>query len=312
MIYEIKKEDFKDYLEFLTDNFELIAPVQQEIVRAKVVQANDFVVFKAPLYPAKKFFLPKREELFLFEDNKIKQDSEEIKTTVLFLNKCDANAVLRFDKLFLRDPVDINYKAHRDNSIIVEIPCEKIYDSCFCESMGLKDYYDVKLFDNKDSYLVDIKTQKGKKIFNKKFFKKNSKKIKKVKISCKKTLKLSKIKTGNKEIWEENGKKCLSCSACTIVCPTCTCFELSDELDLSCQNGIRERLWSSCQQLDFTEVAGGHAFRSSRSARVRHRILHKLKYFNDRFKEQMCVGCGRCITACPTGIDIVEIGNKLK
>lgn len=312
MLYEIKKEDFKDYLEFLTDKFDLIAPVQQEIVRAKVVQANDLVVFKAPLYPAKKFFLPKREELFLFENNKIKPDSDEIKTTVLFLNKCDANAVLRFDKLFLQDPVDINYKARRDNSVIVEIPCGKVCENSFCESMGLKDYYDLKIFDNNASYVIDIKTQKGKKLLNKKFFKKTNKKIKKAKINSPKTLKLGKIKTDNQGIWEENGKKCLSCSACTIVCPTCTCFELRDELDLNCQNGVRQRLWSSCQQLDFTEVAGGHAFRSARSARVRHRILHKLKYFNDRFGDQMCVGCGRCITACPTGIDIAEIGNRLK
>src|SRR3989338_6065792 len=113
-------------------------------------------------------------------------------------------------------------------------------------------------------------------------------------------------------LWQEYAKKCLSCGACTLVCPTCPCFRLKDSLDFNCICGARIKEWSTCQTTDFTEVAGGHVFRKDRNSRLKHRIYHKLDYFKKEFNLHMCTGCGRCIAACPTKIDMIEIIKKLK
>jgi formate hydrogenlyase subunit 6/NADH:ubiquinone oxidoreductase subunit I len=112
-------------------------------------------------------------------------------------------------------------------------------------------------------------------------------------------------------LWEELGQRCLSCAACTNVCPTCFCFDVRDEVELDLKRGQRLRHWDSCQLDEFATVAGGHNFRVSRGLRQRHRFLRKGKYILDAHKYLGCVGCGRCARACLVDITPVGVFNEL-
>lgn len=106
--------------------------------------------------------------------------------------------------------------------------------------------------------------------------------------------------------------KCFSCGSCTLVCPTCYCFDVQDELDLSLKQGRRVRVWDGCLLTGFAVVAGGHQFRRTALDRFRHRIFRKLKYLRERFDLPGCVGCGRCEHACTAHIaSPAEIINDL-
>ena len=109
----------------------------------------------------------------------------------------------------------------------------------------------------------------------------------------------------------EKTRQCIGCGACTIVCPTCACFDIDDYSELDLASGRRVRTWDSCQLKPFTRVAGNHIFRDTRVERFKHRIYHQIQYFKERHDEVFCTGCGRCIRGCPTKIDWVEAINKL-
>ena len=103
--------------------------------------------------------------------------------------------------------------------------------------------------------------------------------------------------------WDEVAKRCLTCANCTLVCPTCFCTAVDDVSDLTGAQAERRRRWDSCFTLDFSYIHGG-SVRTSAGARYRQWLTHKLGTWQDQFGTSGCVGCGRCITWCPVGIDI--------
>ncbi len=105
--------------------------------------------------------------------------------------------------------------------------------------------------------------------------------------------------------WEEVAGRCLTCTNCTMVCPTCFCATVEDGADLAGEVATRVRVWDSCFTLDFSYIHGGPV-RSGVAARYRQWLTHKLASWIDQFGTSGCVGCGRCITWCPVGIDITE------
>jgi len=106
-------------------------------------------------------------------------------------------------------------------------------------------------------------------------------------------------------LWDKVSEKCLTCANCTMVCPTCFCNTIEDVTDLSGQNVKRIRRWDSCFTLEFSYIHGG-SLRYSTMSRYRQWMVHKLSTWKNQFGMLGCVGCGRCITWCPVGIDIVE------
>jgi len=112
-------------------------------------------------------------------------------------------------------------------------------------------------------------------------------------------------------IWAEIGERCLGCTNCTMVCPTCFCWSTEDAMDLDATEATRTRRWDSCFTLDFTFIHGG-AVRESVGARYRQWFTHKLASWVDQFGTFGCVGCGRCITWCPVGIDLTEEVRRLQ
>jgi NAD-dependent dihydropyrimidine dehydrogenase PreA subunit len=105
--------------------------------------------------------------------------------------------------------------------------------------------------------------------------------------------------------WATIHGKCLACGTCTYLCPTCHCFDISDEVKGS--DGVRIRSWDSCMFPLFTKETSGHNPRTSQKERWRQRTMHKFKYYVDNFKAISCVGCGRCVMYCPVNIDIRKI-----
>jgi ferredoxin len=110
--------------------------------------------------------------------------------------------------------------------------------------------------------------------------------------------------------WDEVASRCLTCGNCTMVCPTCFCTSVSDVTDLTGEHAERWMQWASCFEFDFTFIHEGSVRQSGRS-RYRHWLTHKLGTWHDQFGTSGCVGCGRCIAWCPTGIDITEEMTRL-
>jgi ferredoxin len=105
--------------------------------------------------------------------------------------------------------------------------------------------------------------------------------------------------------WDDVADRCLTCGNCTMVCPTCFCTSVEDSSDLAGVDVSRSRRWDSCFTMDFSHLPGGSVRASSRS-RYRQWMTHKLATWIDQFGSSGCVGCGRCLTWCPVGIDITE------
>ncbi len=112
-------------------------------------------------------------------------------------------------------------------------------------------------------------------------------------------------------LWKEIGDLCLGCGACTLLCPSCYCFNVQDRLDLNLQGGERMRTWDSCQFDQFTRVSGGGDFRADQADRQRHRFFRKYKYLWEKHQRTACVGCGRCSRECLSGIDAPTVLNRL-
>jgi sulfhydrogenase subunit beta (sulfur reductase) len=105
--------------------------------------------------------------------------------------------------------------------------------------------------------------------------------------------------------WDEVSQRCLACTNCTLVCPTCFCSATEDASDLDGAGATRSRRWDSCFTLDFSSLHQTPV-RMSTKSRYRQWMTHKLASWYDQFGSSGCVGCGRCITWCPVGIDITE------
>jgi sulfhydrogenase subunit beta (sulfur reductase) len=113
-------------------------------------------------------------------------------------------------------------------------------------------------------------------------------------------------------VWKRTAEeRCLGCTNCTMVCPTCFCYNLKDYMSFDLASCERYRYWDSCQELHFAEVAGGGNFRFSRMARLRQFVTHKLATWVEQFGCFGCIGCGRCMTWCPTKIDLTEMAKEI-
>lgn len=309
----LKKEDLTRFLDFLIKNYELIAPVMKKelIVYEKVTNHKSIVLKGQPYYSLKKYFFPSKEELMVFEGDSVRQLVKRKKMVIFGARKCDYNALMVMDKMFIDEYEDIYYRTKREDNIIIGLECDESCTNGFCQDMELQDSgYDLLLSPTKNGFMVKSASFSGEVLMNHPFFKEKEELVE-VHIKANKSIDSKKIIPFESKVWKKNAEKCLSCASCTSICPTCGCFDLTDETSMQLKQGIRSRLWDSCQLLDFTRVAGGHVFRNEREDRMKHRILHKLKYFRERYDRFMCTGCGRCITVCPAGIDMTEMVNKL-
>ncbi len=323
MVFIIKRGDLNSFLEEIASSRQLIAPLKKDLAKflpTKPEQVKDIYLKTNTYFPVKEYFFRKKEIIFKFKDKKIEQPKLEFPERIFFgLRRCDLNGVMHQDKVFTEQVHDPYYVAMRKNSILIGYHCNTAPSKyCFCGTLKLADFHDLMFFDKEDHFLVEVGSEKGRKLLEefKKYFKESSLVItpeQKVIPGADRLLKDDITGLYDHPDWQKGVSQCLSCGACTNLCPTCYCFEFHDEVKTSdLKEGERVRDWSSCQVLDFTRVAGDHVFRQKRDERFKHRIFHQLEYFKEKNGINLCTGCGRCIQGCPTRIDFVEIINEMK
>jgi len=237
---------------------------------------------------------------------------------------CDAHSFILLDKLFDQEKYkDGYYIAKRQSTTVISLACVKPpYATCFCTSVDgepvSSEGADILITDIGSDYLVEFITPKGEKLAG--YFGETkadaAADTKKAEIAAKaKEAIKSKIpaheikpildKNFDNPFWNTIYGKCLACGTCTYLCPTCHCFDISDEVKGA--DGVRIRSWDSCMFPTFTKETSGHNPRSSQKERWRQRAMHKFKYYVDNFNAIACVGCGRCVMYCPVNIDIRKI-----
>lgn len=320
-VYTQSKQQFRSFLKDLKKSFELIAPVKSDVVRFEPISnVDDIHLDKNSYFPVKEYFFKKEEVLFQFTGTKIRVPSQKTPKRVFFgLRRCDLNGIMHQDLVFTEQVNDPYYIAARKNSYLLGYHCPKAPSPyCFCGSMKLKEYFDLMFYDYADHFLIEVGSEKGKKLV-----KQYSSYLSQVPTSIPESAKhipgadrLEKKDIAhfyNHPDWKKGVDQCLSCAACTNLCPTCYCHSMHDEVSTkNPARGERKRTWSSCQLPEFSRVAGDHIFREGREERFKHRIYHQLQYFEEKNGVDLCVGCGRCIEGCPTRIDFVKIINEMK
>ncbi len=324
---QILRQDKQTWLEFLAklrQDYELIAPLKKDLVRfEKITDDNsikDIYLDKNSYFSIKEYFFKKQEILFQFDGDKVTVPRFKTAQKVFFgLRRCDLNAIHHQDIVFIEQANDPYYAAARKGSYLLGYHCDEApSEYCFCGSLELIDFFDLMFYERKDHFLVEIGSEKGKLLIEryKEYFTATNEKITQQDKIIKNADRLEKIdisKLYDNPDWKKGVDLCLSCTACTSLCPTCYCFEIHDGPSIKGpKKAERKRSWSSCQLPEFTRVAHDHVFRKEREQRFKHRIYHQLDYFKQRNGVNLCVGCGRCIEGCPTRIDFVKIINEMK
>lgn len=335
MVFILKKEDMPRFVEYLSRDFRVFGPIRkdEEFIFSEILAFEDLALdYVTTLLPPKKYFLPPFEVLFSFKKNggfSIKEARPEDKCLLFAVHPCDVNAILLLDNVFSKDYEDPYYFDRRRHTVIVGLNCTEVGDHCFCTSFdtgpSLREGYDVLLTDIVDSYLVEVGTDIGKRIVQgfkletatAEDVKRKDERLEKSRRKIRKRIDTDGLpellaKEFGHEIWSELKEECLACGSCTIVCPTCYCYNVIDKVDLSLRRGERIRVWDSCLLLEFAEVALGGNFRRDRDARIKQFMYHKLSYFKQQYGSFGCVGCGRCIKTCVKEIDLTEVIQKIR
>ena len=240
---------------------------------------------------------------------------------------CELKAIEIQDKVFRGEHyTEPHYDKIRRNAFILAINCSRPNETCFCTSMNtgpsVEEGFDLSLtefFENgRHLFLISIGSDAGgdametvpvdpvtveQKSICQKQYEDTCSGIRKRMVT--KNIRETLINNPHHPQWDKVAERCLSCANCTMVCPTCFCTTVEDTTDLIGDHAERWRRWDSCFTMDFSYVAGGHIRKSTKS-RYRQWLTHKLASWYDQFETSGCVGCGRCITWCPVGIDITE------
>lgn len=218
--------------------------------------------------------------------------------------------------------IDEDYRARRESLLIVAVQCTRAGSGCFCTSMGtgpeVRDGHDLVLTELDDGFIVDAATPAGSRIL--------ARLPGRVAGPAEQASAMAAVAAVRSAIgdpvatdglrdrlmdqldsprWAEVAERCLACANCTMVCPTCFCTSTRISSDLDGAVNVAEREWDSCFTVNFARVAGGN-FRPERADRYRQWLTHKFATWIDQFGTSGCVGCGRCITWCPVGIDVRE------
>ena len=332
MLYRVMdKRELPALVRAFMESYEVVAPVKRGsgyifdvIGSPEEIELDYTQTASSP----KKYLMPPTETLMKFDANMnlVEDFIEQVTPRVVFgVHTCDINALNRLDVALIGGKyVDPYYQARRDATIVVGISCVP-NENCFCHLWGADEAqfgYDLFLHDIGDKYLVSMSNVVATNILEAscEIFEATDED----RIAFRQKTR-ARQRAFNPDIpdiqdvamlmdvfhsdpfWEELGSKCLSCSACASVCPTCFCFDIRDELAPDGKTGERVRTWDACTSPDFAAVTGGHNFRPTTRERVRHRMYHKLNAFIVNYDRMLCVGCGRCVSACKTGINPIEV-----
>lgn len=277
-----------------------------------------------PRRSAKETFFPLSETILSYEKDKDgvavhDVDTNRFPETVLVgALPCDAAAPRIMDAVFSWDYHDEFYLQRRRLTTIIGLACTSADDACFCTMVGLSpietkgsDLFLTPLAGG--GYACQAVTDKGEALFIRfpqLFLEAAEMQAVPPAEPAGGPVDLQKIKGWLAEhfedaIWDEVATRCAGCGACAFICPACHCFDIVDEGTEG--KGSRRKNWDACAFGKFTHHASGHNPRDLQAKRYRNRFMHKFKYYDDKFGQTLCTGCGRCVRACPVGIDIKGI-----
>ncbi len=309
----------------ISNGYRVIAPKKQErlVLFEEVKSGTEVCLDQVNTNNSiKEFFLPRCEKVLTYKREakklEVEEPAVETKKTVIIGSKpCDSASLPVLDKIFGQDPVDSFWFNKRELTTVIGIACTKCDEYCFCTSVDVtpdsKSGSDIILTEGTSGkFSVASVTDKGTGLVNdlSDVFSPGDGNEKHLPISA----------VGNKvdsgkvkewldnnfedDLWEEFSRQCIGCGTCTFLCPTCHCFDIVDEGKLN--KGSRLKNWDACQMETFTTHTSGHNPRSSQDQRWRQRIMHKFRYYVDKFDSILCVGCGRCSRHCPVDMNILE------
>jgi formate hydrogenlyase subunit 6/NADH:ubiquinone oxidoreductase subunit I len=252
---------------------------------------------------------------------------------LLGVRACDLAAIAAQDRVLLedkyRDPI---YASRRESAFVVAVQCTQAAATCFCASMGsgpkVEAGFDLALTELADDrghrFVVEVGSKRGAEVLSElevtdapphdlrraesAAATAAAQQVRKIERDGLRELLYGNFDHGR---WEEIASRCLACGNCTMVCPTCFCITVEDTTDVSGQHAERWRRWDSCFTQNFSYIHGG-SIRASAKARYRQWMTHKLAAWIDQFGTSGCVGCGRCVTWCPVGIDITQEARALR
>ncbi len=283
---------------------------------------------------AKDLFFPQSEELAAF-----KVEGKSITITpaeaaaepfvVFGVRACDAKSFEILDMVFLNEPVDTFYKMRREKGVVVTLACAEPEETCFCTVFGIdatEPGGDIAAWQANGFIYLKPVSEKGAGLIEKlasMLEDADEAELTETKKAAKDVLarlplgtldidtlkKFTLKETFEQPIWQQLSQACIGCGTCTFVCPTCQCYDIRD---FDTGHGVcRYRCWDSCMYSDFTRMAHGNP-RKTQLERFRQRFMHKLVYFpENNGGVYSCVGCGRCLSACPVSMNIAKVIKAL-
>ncbi len=334
-ILKIPKKKLDVFASILKQFWEIHAPVEQDgkfVFKQLTTWSEARLNYTRTILPPKKYFLPPQDPLFEYREGEgyIPNGEGLDKRIILFgLHSCDIYALNILDEVFAGKYNDPYYQTRRKNVAVIGVDC--IPDEhCFCRSMRadfVEKGFDLFFYDIGDYYLTMVGTSLGDDMilatsslfetttdadFDRyKRISSEKRKAFQLDVEIRDLSEIFEIEYQS-EIWQELGDRCLSCGGCSMVCPTCYCYDVMDQVKLGSREGRRVRSWDSCLFHTHALVAGGENFREKRSSRIKFRFYHKQRGFVAEYGRPSCVGCGRCIVACPVQIDIVQVLHRLR
>lgn len=314
---------------------------EQDPGRYRLKRRNDQAYFGYNLGPHswKKYLFPPREKLFSAKKQEnglvIFQESRPATEKMAFIGAraCEIQALFVLDKVF-NNKIDTykQYQERRNNLFIVAVNCTRSVNTCFCTSMNagphVTEGYDIALTeilsDKEHYFVVAIGSEKGRALCQplglqpasdmhcdmaKALVEKNKEQM--IRHVDNKSVPEMLSKSWDSKRWDTVAKRCINCANCTMACPTCFCSDSEDIISLDGSSVDRWQSWDSCFNLSHSYVHGG-PIRQSAKSRYRQWLTHKFGTWWDQFGVSGCVGCGRCITWCPVGIDVTEELQELQ
>jgi formate hydrogenlyase subunit 6/NADH:ubiquinone oxidoreductase subunit I len=289
-----------------------------------LANSSEMITDQLPRRSAKEAFFPVCEDIMSYEKEGQKVTLTDVdpaqfpETVLVGVRPCDAVAIPVLDAVFSWDYKDEFFLERRRKTTIIGLACTSADDACFCTAVGLSPAetrgsdlfltplegggYACRSCSDKGEMLIDRHAV----LFS------DAERAVPLPLAQPhvELLDLKKVKAWLDEhfedpSWDAIATRCVGCGACAFVCPACHCFDIVDEGTE--KSGKRRKNWDACGFWKFTHHASGHNPRDGQPKRYRNRIMHKFKYYDDKFGQTLCSGCGRCIRVCPVGIDIAAI-----